>query len=601
MTHTHEVPMRKASLFFGLVLGVAIVATPVKVLHAQDSCAAVEMSVYPCLSGEIHVNYSSTAVFGGFNYGYIDDTFYAPAQCTGVVSTCSTTGGSYHFVGAGDPVTIAMPFHLGGPGGTGTVGGRIASVYIGGYVDVATTVYSQALIKIDSAQTPVYGSFQAVGNCAASCFTAGTSISTVPFYTLGQARAATLVYNEDRAHPKPFIYATVSPAADGSPISSYDMSATLNGATQTFTNGESTLHFLSPGNVPVRLGGQVSLGGAGQNIYTVVVSVTVHYSGGSTTNLSYTTILTVDDETGSPIARGWTVAGVDILSCLWSQGCLTYEGDGSVILFTGAFPSYRGADSSSLAYNYSISRYVRTYVDGHTAQYDPNGFMVSVADVYGRATTITYDGSGRISQIIDPRRNAGGSVPYIQFAYGTYGLSSITETGGPGPSRTTTISVGSNRNLNSSVDPDGVATYFGYDGSNRISTITNRGGSMTTLGYDVYGKLSSLQSPSIPVDAGGGGTTSATPITYYTAWQGIGVPTTATSPTAPYAKATSDIVAIIQAPGSQITQFGVTAFGQATTLIDPLDKWSFTTYGGRYRAKMIHPNGAQDTTGYDSY
>ena len=602
MRHNHPFGARSVTWLFSIAVGLAFFATPTKQLHAQDSCAAVDMTVSPCLSGEKHVNSSSTAVFTGFNYGYVDDTFYAPAQCTGIVTTCSTTGGNYHFVGAGDPVTIAMPFHVSGPSGTGTVGGRIASEYIGGYVDVATTVYGQALVTIDSSQAPVYGSYQNVSMCAAGCFTAGASISTVPFYTLGQARGVTLVYNEDRAHPKPFVYATVSPAADGPAISSYQMSATLNGAAVHFTNGETTLNFRSPGNVPVRLGGQVSLGGAGPSVYTLVVNTAVHYSGGSTTNLSYTSILAANDASNSVIARGWTIAGIDRLSCSWSQGCLTYGGDGSIVLFTGAFPSFRGADSSSLAYNSSTSRYTRTYVDGHTAYYDPNGYMVAVADIYGRTTTITYDGSGRPTQIIDPRRNSGASVPYIQLAYGTYGLSSITETGGPGPDRVTTITVGSDQNLTASEDPDGYTTHFSYDvTTNQLKTVTDRGDSTTTMAYDAYGKLSSVQSPSIQVDAGGGGTTSATPVTYYTAWQGIGVPTTATSPTAPYAKATTDIIGVIQAPGSIITQFGVTSWGQATTVINPLDQWSFTRYGGMYRARMIHPNGAQDTTAYDAY
>lgn len=445
---------------------------------AQDACASQNFSVSPCMNSETHVSSGGTAQFTIYNYGYGDDSYYVVPQCTGIVYSCQGRG--YVYAAAYGTTTALIGYRVNQQSGTGSAGAGISSTSLGGYdVQASETVYGQPALVIDSAQTPVYGADQNVSRCAMNCFTSTASISTVPFYTLGQARGVTLVYNQDRAHPEPFIYATVSPAADGPAVSGYLMSATLNGGPVTFTNGETTLHFLSPGSVPARLGGQVTLAPGGPAIYTLAVNVVVQYASGTTSSLSYTTAMPVYDASNSPVAHGWSIAGIDQLACPdWPHRCITFGGDGSTTLFTGTFPSYEGSDKSTL--NYANGIYTRQYVDGHTAYYSYYGYLTQVSDIYGRTTNIAYDGSGRVSQISDPARNTGHGVPVIQFAYGAYGLASITETGGPGPDRVTTVGVDPNHYLGYVTDPDGHTTSVVYYGVNLpIDYITDRRGGTT--------------------------------------------------------------------------------------------------------------------------
>ncbi|MGI8548946.1 MAG: hypothetical protein ACR2M1_16765, partial [Gemmatimonadaceae bacterium] len=554
------------------------------------------------MDAETHVSSGGTAELTIYNYGYGDDTYYVVPQCSGIVAGCQGRGRRY--AGAFSSVTTDVTVSVTQQSGTGSAGASIASTQAGGEVDGVVTVYGQPLLVIDSAQTPVYTADQNVSRCAAACFTSTASISTVPFYTLGSARNVTLVYNQDMAHPEPFIYANVSPAADGPAVSGYLMSATLNGAPVTFTNGETTIHFLSPGNVPARLGGQVSLTPGGPEIYDLVVNVVVQYASGGTSGLSYSTILPVYDASNSPIAHGWTIAGIDKLDCRWDHKCLTYGSDGSMTVFTGTFPYYNGSDSSFVYYSSLISLYVRTHVDGHKSYYDQRGNMVAVESVHGLVTNIAYDSSQRVIQISDPARSAGQPVPYIQLAYGAYGLASITETGGPGPSRVTTVGVDANRYLDFVTDPDGNSTSVIYYGVNLpIGVIKDRRGQVTYFDHDQYNKLSAVQSPAIPVDAGGGNTTSAAPVTYLTAWQGIGVPTSPTAGAPPTAEPMSSIMAMIQAPGSRTTQFSVNAWGQPRETFDPTGQRTVVTYSDDNRGQdailVEHADFSEDSFAYD--
>lgn len=597
---------RSSSRLLPLVpLVVLCVIVPSRPITAQDSCAGSQMSVSPCLAGEQHVSSGGIATFNVTNYAYTQDAYYVQPVCSGIVTSC--TGRGFIYVDPYDTQPASVPYRVTQQSGTGTAGARISSEWVSyETIDVAQGIYGQPALAIDSAQTPVYGADQRMGRCAVNCFTAVASISTVPFFTLGQARNLTLAYDEERAHPMPFIYATVSPAQDGATVSRYSLSATLNGAPVTFTNGEQTLTFLSPGNLPVRLGGQVSLPGA-LDPKDLVVSVTAQYASSATTTLSYSSKLVVYDASGSWVARGWTIANINQLACDWSStwhGCVVFGGDGSLEYFPGTFPTYgAAADHSTLSYNSTIGLYERTYLDGSRDQYAGSGLLVARIDAVGRTTSFTYS-NGRLYQIIDPRRNEGASVPYIQLGYDAGGnLHTITEQGGPGPARTTTVTVDpATRNLTAVQDPDGVTQYVSYYGNGYLHALTDRRGGTTYLnsGSNIA-QLGSVNAPSIPVDVGGGATTVQTPTTYFSPWQKIGVPQVPTASAPPYASLASDITATVQAPGNRFTQFAVNAWGAPATSIDPLNHWRYVLFTGRDPTRTIDTDGERDTTVYDSY
>ncbi len=185
-------------------------AVPTRAAHAQDACAPENFGVSPCVDAETHVSSGGTAEFTIYNYGYADDTYYVVPQCSGIVIGCG--GRVYRYASAYSSTTTDVTFSVSQQSGTGSAGADIASRYLGDEVDAAETAYGQPLLVIDSAQRSVYTANQNMGRCAAACFTSTAAISTVPFYTLGSARNVTLVYNQDQAHPEPFIYATVRPA-----------------------------------------------------------------------------------------------------------------------------------------------------------------------------------------------------------------------------------------------------------------------------------------------------------------------------------------------------------------------------------------------------
>lgn len=503
-----------------MLVCVLAVAVPVKTAQAQDACSSGNFSVSPCVDVETHVSSGGTAEFTIYNYAYGEDAYYARPQCSGIVVSCN--GGGYAYVDANSVAIVDIHFSVNQQSGTGTVGADITGNQFGGEVDAREKVYGQPLLTIDSAQTLVSGADQNVTRCAVNCFTASTSISTVPFFTLGQARSLTLVYKEDRAHPNPFIYATVSPAADGPQVSRYYLSATLNGAPVTFTNGESTLNFLSPANQPVRLGGQVALHPGSTALYTLTVNVVVQYTDGSTAPVAYSTILAVYDAGSSSIARGWTIAQRQHLDCRWAEGCAIVGGDGSLMVFPNS-SSHVAADHSILQYDGSLQRYVRRYLDQSTVTFDKDGFMIAMTDPVGRSTSFVYDAGGRLTDVIDPRRAAGAQVPYYHLDYNANGLLAIRETGGMGPDRVTAVSVDADgsRNLHHVTDPDGGVTSIYYYPTQQLGWTIDRLGQQTTYGYDVLGKVGSVTAPAIAID---GGTTSS-PATYYASWQSAGVPT----------------------------------------------------------------------------
>ena len=80
------------------------------------------------------------------------------------------------------------------------------------------------------------------GTCLAACFTALHAQSTVPYFSLDQARSLTLVYNEDRTSLKPFILVDVQ----HNPINpdTIKLQVKVNGTYVTFLGAnEQTLRF----------------------------------------------------------------------------------------------------------------------------------------------------------------------------------------------------------------------------------------------------------------------------------------------------------------------------------------------------------------------
>lgn len=80
----------------------------------------------------------------------------------------------------------------------------------------------------------------------------------------------------------------------------------------TFANGEQTLKFVSQVRVrPERLAAQLNRDTTRVTaVYPLTITVTAEWSGGATTQATISTKLAIIEEKSSPVARGWTLGGI---------------------------------------------------------------------------------------------------------------------------------------------------------------------------------------------------------------------------------------------------------------------------------------------------
>lgn len=420
--------------------------------------------------------------------------------------------------------------------------------------------------------------------CELNCFAATASFTTVPYLSLGQPRSITIVYNGDQAFPRPYIYADVN-ANDGTGVGVqfFDLSATLNGSPVTFLSGGTTVRV--PGTLsPMRIAGEFDGASFSTNVYPLVVTVKATYADGQIAQTSKSASLLIVNETNSPIAKGWTVAGVQHLYVGLGGKYIITSGNGSAVAFSSL--GTIATDYSKVTFDAPSSTYTRTYKDGSRVIFNSVGQETSFIQLDGLTFTFFYDPQGRVWSVRDPyRKQPDGSPSSIGFAYDANGLHQIQEPGSDGTNwhgRNTWFVVDANRRLTSAQDPDGWSTGYGYDASGRLSTITDRKGAVTTLGYHPTSwKLLSITLPQIQVDAGGGVTTLTTPVINLTPWQ-------------------SGIYGGFTDGAGRTTIFTVNKYGQALDITQPFGLHTTMVRSGILPIRITRPETGTDTLVYDS-
>lgn len=461
--------------------------------------------------------------------------------------------------------------------------------------------------SIDSFRNKTHGMLEL---CAVSCFAGTASFSTVPFYTLDVPRSVQLIYTEERANPRPSLYADISLTTNSLMPEYYTFEAEVNGVAVQFINGDTKLYFSNGGGKHIRLGGQFDARGYSTGVHPLTVRVTGHFSGGFTTQKTYSESLIIVNEAESYVAKGWTIAGIQRLYFLGSGGYLITDGFGSAVHFPSA--NAIGEDYSKVQMNPGTSEYTRIYSDHSKVVFNSNGYAIKQIDPSGAITSITYDGSGRVQTVQDPLRTSLGSgTPYISFAYDTYGLASISEVGGSSVGRTTAVRVGTDSMLLAIKDPDGDSTRYTYDENRRIKTVINRLGAKTTYTYNNYSwKLTQIDLPIVAINSGSGSTTNASPKIQYSDWQSLGIPT---SPTSSSSLAVpikvSDFYGQITDQVGRTTRLAVDSWGQPRWLGDSSGITQFIRFGylpiqilypdGRV-SKMTYLNGTPLLTSHES-
>lgn len=449
--------------------------------------------------------------------------------------------------------------------------------------------------------TPYNYDDQDYGRCAASCFAATYSQSTVPYFSLDAPRSVTLVYNGDRVDPKPFVHVDVTHGGNPLNLPSYFTLQVkkADGTFVTFLNGETALRFTADTGAR-RFGAQFSAatnGMSGMHVYPVTVIVSAAYSGGTETVLNSTNV-TVVDEANSGIGRGWGVAGFERIYPQSDGSALIVSGDGSAAYF-----KWTGTTYTSPPGDFSVLQtggpsglsWTRRYPDSTKAYYQSGGNLFEVVDRFGNMTMIVAGTADLQPGTIDGPTNAQFVNDAITLSYGANGLSAITDPLG----RATSVTVQSNHTITAIQDPDNVQTTFGYDGTLRLQTVTDRRGGVTGVAYDASsGKLTADTGPAISVWGQQG---TARPMTRFGAWQSIGVPYTATA-SSPFAAVRTDSVkALVVDPGNDTTAVTVDHWGQPVKATDALGRTSATTYNVSGLPVTIQaPSGATEWFDYTS-
>jgi RHS repeat-associated protein len=501
-------------------------------------------------------------------------------------------------LGPGASTTVTATYNVGAAGSgvltLQAVGEYVPVVSDNGYYNVTVLPPPPPTQPSNWDVAPFNHDHQAVGRCAAGCFAAMYAHSTVPYISLDVPRNVTLVYHGDRVWPKPFIHLNVQKPSSSTPDTIF-LQVRKGGAWQTFVNGDSLLKFTAAASGWQRIGGQLRDSTWATNMYDVDLVVTWHYPGGSTSVQTWTTKVLVANETTTPIARGWTLAGVQRAYPQPDSSVLITEGDGSAVFFWKSGSTWfwsPNGEFSTLVVN--GTGWKRVYPDSTKVYFNSAGRMTDVYDRFNNRTQFFYDGSNRPTTIRDP------NLKDLVLAYGTYGLSSIRDN--IAPFRYTNLTVPSDSTLTAIQDPDGVSTTLQYDGSRRLWKVTDRGGNTTTLAYQTIngkatGKLVTVTAPAVPIYTGG----TAAPVVTYSPWQTIGVPYTSTVST-PYPVVTPDTVYGREiSPTGDTMRFTVDRWGQPIQTTDPLGRTTSVLYtGAGLPSRVTYPTGAYDTLAYNS-
>lgn len=578
----------------------ALGAAAFSMIATAPQRAAAQFVVYP--DGQA-ISKSTSIALDSVSFGLVNlvsgEGYYREIACSGEVINCGSNT-PQGFTATAAQMTIYVTYQTTNTGGPGRI--RLKA-YKAGMTPTDTGWYNVTVTPTDlvSDLTANNNSNQDVGLCAASCFTPIYSQGTVPYHTLGAVRNITLVYHGDRAAPTPLLYTNASISTSRT-VSEYWLEATrLNGSHIRFTNGDTISRFSGTNAGQVRLGGQLyadSMTGNAMN--QVSTLITAKFADGTTQRQRFSPQIMIIDERKSPIARGWSIEGLQHLYHQADGNVLITDGKGSAAYFV-ASPSCStcfsnsGGDVSTLSK--ATTTWTRSYPDSTKAVFDTAGKLTSVTDAFGNQTTFAYDASGRLTEVQDPILTYSGGKKAIVLTYGTYGLVSVqnpsTAVNAKSAGRITYFTVGSDSTLRAIKDPDGDSTRFTYDGSRRLQNVINRRGDTTTFTLDANGRLQYVDLPRVQTNAG-----LVRPRRNYFDSRMSGVPTTSTA-TTPWTPAlATSLIDTLRDEMGNVSSFSVDPWGQPVRVAEPYGRITSITRSGIYPTTVQYPEGGIDSTTY---
>jgi RHS repeat-associated protein len=239
--------------------------------------------------------------------------------------------------------------------------------------------------------------------------------------------------------------------------------------------------------------------------------------------------------------------------------------------------------------------------------FSATGQLISISDLNGYTTTLSYNGSGQLTTVSDPEGRT------LSFSYGSNGdIASATDPAG----RTVSYGYDSSGNLTSVTNPAGGTWTFSYDANHLMTSMTDpRGGTVSNV-YDATGRVTSQTdaagrtttfsystdgtSPTI-IDPNG----NETDETYsggqlVSLTKGAGTASAATWQYT-YDPATNAMTSQTD-PNGNVTTYGYTSGSfKPTSVTDPLGRTTTTTYNTFEEPLTVtDPSGVTTTSTYDA-
>ena len=460
---------------------------------------------------QVMANAPAAQLFTVTNITRSSATFSLSTTCTGAVSACAPSASSV-VLARGDSASVTVAYQPGSAGSTGyvaLVAVRGTSSRDSGWVNV-TAVASPPqptpqpmVVNIDSVNPGADVERDlcltiAVGDhAAAECGDLRIAHALPVVRTRNTARAPTLIYNSQHAHPIMAFGADVTLPSGASTPDSVIGTLVVNGASPLSRRWSGAEWGATTGRTR-RIGMAYDAQNLATGIYSYSLSVAAYYGSTAVANSASSASgqFVVVNRKASAFGAGWWLAGlewIDTTSMLWIGGDGSSRKYAPVPGQSGVWfakPFDRPDTLKTGPYGY-----VRILPQGLRVHFDAGGRHVATINRYGDTTRFGYvTGTTRL-QTIDVPAYAAGLAYQFHYDALTGRLDSATA---PGISarRRTRVTMVSGR-VTAITDPDDRAIAFGYDPTigNRILARTDKRGFGTTFTFDDAGKVRTVARP----------------------------------------------------------------------------------------------------------
>ena len=243
--------------------------------------------------------------------------------------------------------------------------------------------------------------------------------------------------------------------------------------------------------------------------YDWTITITQRYSDDSTQVDAYSGQRDVVNRATSPFGKNWTLSFQDRLFQN-SRGVLLVRGDGSTAFFasgstSGQYTPEAGHPQFSTLLGNWTNGFTLLYMDGGQQKFNASGILTSALDYLGNTTTYTYTDADSDGQTDDPTQRVDPAGHTTTFAYTSGRLNTITDFA----SRVTTMGYDGSARLTSVTepDPDGGGELsspvweFGYDATTHLLTsVTDPADNTTEFDYDFARTLQTVTHPDATTD-----------------------------------------------------------------------------------------------------